>query len=157
MSIVALREFLCLSPFQSPFPPLADMIVCIVTSGASQVIASGKEPGCQCRRCKRSERHSFDPWLGKIPKGRHGNPFQYSCLENSMDIGAWGTTTVYRVSKSWTRLKRLSMHTCIVTSKKHKEKINFRKYFGALIYSDDCPLRNSYFSIIGSFILTRRS
>ena len=25
---------------------------------------SGKEPACQCRRCKR---HEFDPWVGKIP------------------------------------------------------------------------------------------
>ena len=24
----------------------------------------------------------FDPWVGKIPEGGHGNPFQYSCLEN---------------------------------------------------------------------------
>ena len=24
----------------------------------------------------------FDPWVGKIPGGRHGNPLQYSCLEN---------------------------------------------------------------------------
>ena len=31
--------------------------------GASQC-ASGKEPACQCRRCKR---HGFDPWVGKIP------------------------------------------------------------------------------------------
>ena len=33
--------------------------------------------------------------------GRHGNPFQYSCLENPMDRGAWWAT-VHRVSKSWT-------------------------------------------------------
>ena len=26
--------------------------------------ASGKEPACQCRRCKRS---GFDPWVGRIP------------------------------------------------------------------------------------------
>ena len=24
----------------------------------------------------------FDPWVGKIPGGRRGNPLQYSCLEN---------------------------------------------------------------------------
>ena len=27
--------------------------------------------------------------LGKSPVGGNGNPFQYSCLENSMDRGAW--------------------------------------------------------------------
>ena len=41
--------------------------------------------------------------LGSIP-GRslgegHGNPLQYSCLENSMDTGAW-RATVYGVAKS---------------------------------------------------------
>ena len=27
--------------------------------------------------------------LGGSPGGGHGNPFQYSCLENPMDRGAW--------------------------------------------------------------------
>ena len=30
-----------------------------------------------------------------------GNPFQYSCLENPMDRGAWWAT-VHEVTKSWT-------------------------------------------------------
>ena len=29
------------------------------------------------------------PGLGRSPEGRHGNPLQYSCLENPMDRGAW--------------------------------------------------------------------
>ena len=33
----------------------------------------------------------------------NGNPLQYSCLENSMDRGAW-EATVYEVAKSWTQL-----------------------------------------------------
>ena len=32
---------------------------------------SGKEPACQCRRCKRC---SFDPWVGKIPCRRAWQP-----------------------------------------------------------------------------------
>ena len=40
--------------------------------------------------------------------GGHGNPLQYSCLENPMDRGAW-QATVRRVAQSWTRLKRLRM------------------------------------------------
>ena len=35
--------------------------------------------------------------------GGHGNPLQYSCLENSMDRGVWWTI-VHRVAKSLTRL-----------------------------------------------------
>ena len=33
--------------------------------------ASGKEPACQCRRCKRLE---FDPWVRKIPWRRAQQP-----------------------------------------------------------------------------------
>ena len=60
--------------------------------------ASSTEPTCQCRRNKRC---MFDPWVRKIPRGEHGNPFQYSCLENPMDRGAWWAT-VHRVVKSQT-------------------------------------------------------
>ena len=42
--------------------------------------------------------------LGRSPGEGHGNPLQYSCLENPMDRGAW-QTSVDRVAQSWTRLK----------------------------------------------------
>ena len=42
-------------------------------------------------------------WSGRSPGGRHGNPLQYSCLENSMDKGAWWAT-VHSVAKSQTWL-----------------------------------------------------
>ena len=48
------------------------------------------------------------PRLGRSPGGGHGSPLQYSWLENPMDRGAW-QATVHRVTKSCTRLKRLSM------------------------------------------------
>ena len=32
------------------------------------------------------------PWWGRSPGGGHGNPLQYSCLENTMDRGAWQAT-----------------------------------------------------------------
>jgi len=41
------------------------------------------------------------PELERSPGGEHGNPLQYSCLENPMDRGAW-RATVYRVAKSQT-------------------------------------------------------
>ena len=47
--------------------------------------------------------------LGRSPGGGHGNPLQYSCLENPVDWGAW-RATVYRVTKIWTQLKWMSMH-----------------------------------------------
>ena len=39
--------------------------------------------------CLQRGRPGFDPWVGKIPWRRKGNPLQYSCLENPMDRGAW--------------------------------------------------------------------
>ena len=42
----------------------------------------------------------------------NGTPLQYSCLENPVDGGAWWAA-VHAVTKSQTRLKRLSMHACI--------------------------------------------
>ena len=44
------------------------------------------------------------PGLGRSPGLPHSIPFQYSCLENSMDGGAWWAMA-YRVTKSWTGLK----------------------------------------------------
>ena len=50
--------------------------------------------------------------LGRCPGGGHGNPLQYSYLENLMDRGAsWAT--VHRVAKSRTRLKQLTTHAYI--------------------------------------------
>ena len=49
------------------------------------------------------------PGLGRSPGGGHGNPLQYSCLENPMDWGAWRVTG-HRVSQSRAQLKQLSRH-----------------------------------------------
>ena len=43
------------------------------------------------------------PGSGRSPGEGNGNPLQYSCLENSMDRGAW-QATVHGVAKSRTRL-----------------------------------------------------
>ena len=73
-------------------------------SGLPSVCASYKEPACQCRRCRRP---AFDPGSGRSPQGGHGNPLQYSCLENPRDGGAWWAA-VYGVTQSWTQLQQLS-------------------------------------------------
>ena len=49
-------------------------------------VASSKEPACQCERLRDV---GSIPRLGRFPGGEHGNPLQYSCLENPMDRGAW--------------------------------------------------------------------
>ena len=57
----------------------------------------GKESACQCRR---HQKYGFSSGLGRSPGVGSGNPLQYSCLENSMDRGAW-QAIVYWVAKSW--------------------------------------------------------
>ena len=47
------------------------------------------------------------PGSGRSPGEGNDNPLQHSCLENSMDRGAWWAT-VHGVAKSWTQL---STHT----------------------------------------------
>ena len=49
---------------------------------------------------------------GRSLGGGHGNPLHYSCLENSIDRGAWGAT-VDGVAKSQIQLKQLSTHACV--------------------------------------------
>ena len=39
------------------------------------------------------------PGSGRSPGGEHGNPVEYSCLENPMDRGAW-QAIVHRVAQS---------------------------------------------------------
>ena len=60
------------------------------------------------------------PESGRSAGGGHGNPLQYSCLENPMDREAWWAT-VRRAAESQTRQKRLRMHTRMLQFKKRKE------------------------------------
>ena len=59
--------------------------------------SDGKESACNAGNS------GSIPGLGRSPGEGNGNPLQYSCLENSMDRGAW-QATVHRVPKSWTQL-----------------------------------------------------
>ena len=68
-----------LSIFNKPFP------------GGSEVKVSA---------CNAGDLGSI-PGLGRSPGDGKGNPLHYSCLENSIDRGAWWAT-VHLVAKSWT-------------------------------------------------------
>ena len=59
--------------------------------------SDGKEPTCNA-----GDPGSI-PGLGRPPEGGHGNPLQYSCLENPKDRGAW-RATLHGVAKSQTQL-----------------------------------------------------
>ena len=50
------------------------------------------------------------PGSERSPGGRNGNPLQYSCLENSMDRGAWWAT-VHGVAKESDTTEQLTLFT----------------------------------------------
>ena len=61
-----------------------------------------------CGSCGKKSAHSAGdrdsiPASGGSPGEGNGNPFQYSCLENSMDRGVW-QATVHGVAQSWSWL-----------------------------------------------------
>ena len=75
--------------------------------GASQVALVVKNPPASSGDVRAM---GSIPGSGRSPGEGHGNPLQYSCLENPMDRGAW-RDTAHRVTKSWTWLKWLRMMT----------------------------------------------
>ena len=68
----------------------------------SLVICSGGGSDGKASACNAEDPGSI-PGLGRSPGEGNGNPLQYSCLENSMDGGAWWAT-VHGVTKSLTGL-----------------------------------------------------
>ena len=74
----------------------------------------GKESAFQC--C------GFHSWVSKIPWRRNGNPLQHSCLENSMDRGAW-QVMVHGVTKSWTRLSNWAHSAWYLWNKSRKSSL----------------------------------
>ena len=65
---------------------------------ASPSSSNSKESACTA-----GDRGSI-PGSGRSPEGEHGNPLQYSCLENCVARGAW-QATVHNVAKNRTQLK----------------------------------------------------
>ena len=69
--------------------------------GAAQVVVVAKNPSANAGDLRDV---GSTPGLGRSPGGGSGNPFQYSCLENPMNRGAW-QAIVHRVAQSQTLLK----------------------------------------------------
>ena len=74
---------------------------------ASQVAPVAKNPPANAGDRRDS---GLIPGLGRSLGGGHGDPLQYSCLENLMDRGAW-QFTFHGVTESQTGLRDLAQHT----------------------------------------------
>ena len=90
--------------------------------------SSGKESVCQCRRPKRC---GFDPWVRMNPWSRKWHPFQYSCLENSMDKGASGVPSMWqrKVRNEW-----VTEHACTHTHAHTHTHFKRSGYNGRLLF-----------------------
>ena len=72
---------------------------------------SSKESTCNAGA---TEDAGSTPGSGRSPGGGHGNPLQYSCLENPVDRGPWQATvhSIQRVGHDWSNLA--CMHACML-------------------------------------------
>ena len=68
--------------------------------GSGKKLAGGREV---LHQAQISGDQSLIHGLGRSPGEANGNPLQYSCLENSMDRGAWQATD-HGVAKSQTQM-----------------------------------------------------
>ena len=66
--------------------------------GLPQRLRTKKEKKKIRLQCRTAEDMGSIYGLGRSPGGGHGNPLQYSYLENPMDRGAW-RAVVHRVTK----------------------------------------------------------
>ena len=65
------------------------------------------------------------PGLGRSSGGGHGNPLQYSCLENPMDRAAW-QATVHRVTESDMTERTEHTHKQLITVELHHDPPKFK-------------------------------
>ena len=77
---------------------------CLQADNTPHMGFPGGKPMQQAPACNAGDPGSI-PGLGRSPGEGNGNPLQYSCLDNSMDRGAWWAT-VNGVTKSQTRLSK---------------------------------------------------
>ena len=74
-----------------------------------------------------AEDTSSIPGLGKFPGVESGNTFQYSCLENPMDRGAWWAA-VYRAAQNRTILTLSLYLYCIWTCGRNRNGQDYLCY-----------------------------
>ena len=89
--------------------------------------------------------------LERSPGGEHGNPLQYSCLENSMDRGAW-PAPVHGLAKSWDTAEWLThFHFSLLT-----RSVTLSKYLYLFVSQFPFLLKknnNSIFLLMSEWVL----
>ena len=82
-------------------------------------------------------------WVRRTPGRGHGNPLQYSCLENPMDKAAW-QAKVHRVTKSQTWLSDFTFFSPKQTTIKLRQILSCDKAFSTFVklYKESRVLKN---------------
>ena len=88
------------------------------------------------------------PGSGRSARGGHGNPLQYSSLENPTDRGAW-QVMFHRIARSRTLLKWLNMHVCM------NETIKVPKMFKWISGSEFFHVINSHHFAVQSIYMEK--
>ena len=96
--IIAIH-FIMFKNMESLCCALETNIISYVNFGPHQWFSS-KESSCNAGAAGGM---GWTPGLGRSPGGGHGNPLQYSCLQNPKDRGAWRATVMrsQRVGHGW--------------------------------------------------------
>ena len=109
------RSLLCLSCPSPLFPDLGNQtledILALCFYRASQVTLVVKSLPANAGDFRDTV---WIPGSRRCPGGGHGNPFQYFCLENPMDRGAWWNMGSHRVGHYWSDLA--TQHSSITIS-----------------------------------------
>ena len=87
----------------------------------------------QCRRW------GSNPGWGRSPREENGNPLQYSCLENSMDTGAWLTAAHGLQSQTWLSDEHFLLHQ-INRKDFFLKRIKGNAHFKVEMYVKECNI-----------------
>ena len=99
--------------------------------------SSGKEPTCQCRRCKR---HGFNPWIGKIPWIIHSNKILAWRIPWIEELGGLQSIEWHRVRYNWSDLTHThTVHQLYYTLDQTNPSAS---YFHSQVLSLCCPTKN---------------
>ena len=94
---------------------------------------SGKESSCN------TEDSGSISGSGRSPRGGHGSPPQYSCLENPIERGAW-QATAHGITQSRGQLKQLSIHSAKHTTEYFTRVCSFTHYSDSPLVRHTMPL-----------------
>ena len=111
--LVSVLSAPALQPLEGSIPPLGLLPSLFSETSDHPLQATGFPGGSLVKNPPAKVRYARDvgsiPGSGRSPGGGHGNPLQYSCLENPMGRGTWWAT-VHGVTKSWTQLSMPALH-----------------------------------------------